>query len=108
MRGSIFFMVGFLIVSCSTVTKIAAPVNVSVLVKEAGPTRALLIDGDKVWFGGMNKYGWIDRKSGKMQQWTFGSDPKVDFRSIAQTDSHVFLLNAGSPAWLIRLIKKAR
>lgn len=108
MRGIIFFIAGLLMASCATVTKVAAPVNVSVLLKDAGPTRALLVDGDKVWFGGMGKYGWIDRKSGKTHQWAVGSGSKVDFRSMAQTDSHIFLLSAGSPAWLISIDKKSQ
>lgn len=108
MIRQIFFAMFFLMASCSTVSNVAAPINVSVLLKDAGPVRALAVDGDKIWFGGMNKYGWIDRKSGQSRQWAGDSDAKVDFRSIAQTNSHVFVLNAGTPAWLFRIDKETQ
>lgn len=69
--------------------------------------RAVLIDSGKVWYAGSNgKYGYVDLERDKNFNGHVSKDTlKLEFRSIAKTSSHIFILNVGSPALLYRISK---
>lgn len=95
------------LVGCKAAVEAVAPVKINVILANSGPVRALEVSGDTIWYGGLNRFGWV-RRDGKSKAWDFKVGSDVDFRSIAQTKSEVFLLNAGSPAWLLRINKKSQ
>ncbi|WP_332871623.1 sialidase family protein [Flavobacterium selenitireducens] len=68
-------------------------------------SRAILIDGNKIWYGAdKSRYGYYDVVSKKHFERQFSPD-SLEFRSIAQTAKSIFLLNAGSPAFLVKVDK---
>jgi photosystem II stability/assembly factor-like uncharacterized protein len=78
----------------------------SLLIKEIS-IRAILIDSNKVWYAGNNgTYGSIDVVTDKRFNGRVTKDTLLlEFRSIAQTDDYIFLLNVGTPALLYRVSK---
>jgi photosystem II stability/assembly factor-like uncharacterized protein len=82
-------------------------VEIDSLLTEEISIRAILIDSNKVWYAGNNgTYGSIDlvtdiRFNGSVTKDTL----LLEFRSIAQTDDYIFLLNVGTPALLYRVSK---
>lgn len=69
--------------------------------------RAISIDSSKIWYAGNNgKYGYFDLDNEKNFNGHVAKDTlKLEFRSIAQTSSHIFMLNVGNPALLYRISK---
>ncbi|WP_026705957.1 WD40/YVTN/BNR-like repeat-containing protein [Flavobacterium soli] len=69
--------------------------------------RAISIDSGKIWYAGNNgKYGYFDLDNEKNFNGHVAKDTlKLEFRSIAQTSSHIFILNVGNPALLYRISK---
>ena len=82
-------------------------VTIDTLFQDKISIRALTIDGNKVWYSGSGaKYGWVSLDSDKTFNDVVTKDSiRPEFRAIAQTDSNVFILNAGSPATLYRIAK---
>jgi photosystem II stability/assembly factor-like uncharacterized protein len=108
MRKIFFFATLALLFGCKAAYDAVAPVKVEVILEKSGPVRALEVDGDKIWYGGLERFGWVNVKTKESKTWEFNAPSKPDFRSIGQTDTHVFLLNAGSPAWLLRIDKTSQ
>lgn len=70
-------------------------------------SRAILIDGSKIWYGAdRSRYGYYDLETKKNVSRSFSPDT-LEFRSIASTSKNIFLLNAGSPAFLLRVDKNS-
>lgn len=69
--------------------------------------RAILIDSGKIWYAGnKGKYGYFDLNNKKDFNGHIAKDTlKLEFRSIAKTASHLFILNVGTPALLYRISK---
>lgn len=69
--------------------------------------RAILIDSNKVWYAANNgRFGAVDVTTNKQFNGYVTQDTlALEFRSIAQTKDHIFLLNVGSPALLYRVSK---
>ena len=69
--------------------------------------RAISIDSGKIWYAGNSgKYGYFDLDNEKDFNGHMAKDTlKLEFRSIAKTASHIFILNVGSPALLYRISK---
>lgn len=69
--------------------------------------RAFSIDSGKIWYAGNNgKYGYFDLNNEKNFNGHVAKDTlKLEFRSIAKTSSHIFILNVGNPALLYRISK---
>lgn len=96
--------------SISTYKKITS-VTVDTLLNDVISSRAILIDGDKVWYAGnKGKFGSIllsnkDVKyNGIIQRENF----PMEFRSIAQTSSDIFILTVANPALLYRINKQSK
>ncbi|OYQ36090.1 oxidoreductase [Flavobacterium cyanobacteriorum] len=69
--------------------------------------RALVIDGDKVWYAGSRgKYGYVSLSGQKAFSGIMAQDTLFpEFRAIAKTKHHILILNAGTPALLYKITK---
>jgi photosystem II stability/assembly factor-like uncharacterized protein len=69
--------------------------------------RAILIDKDKVWYAADNsRFGFYDLGKNKKRESTLVRDSlKLEFRSIAQTSSSIFILSVSNPALLYKIAK---
>lgn len=72
--------------------------------------RALGIDNNKVWYAGTNgKYGYQDLINDKNFQGVIAKDSShFEFRALALTSSHFFILNIGNPAQLHKISKDGK
>jgi len=70
--------------------------------------RAIVIDENKMWYGANNsRFGFYNLKTNKHFEKRINKDSlELEFRSIAQTEDAVFLLNVASPALLYKISKK--
>lgn len=81
-------------------------VKMDTLAMGMGSTRALAIDGTRIWYGAnQSGFGFYDLESNQLTEKKYPTKD-LDFRSIAVTSSAVFLMNTASPAYLIELNKK--
>jgi photosystem II stability/assembly factor-like uncharacterized protein len=69
--------------------------------------RALVIDANKIWYAGNNsRFGYYDlANNSKFEKKIIIDSLKLEFRSIAQTASAIFILNVGNPALLYKISK---
>ncbi|MFD1602542.1 WD40/YVTN/BNR-like repeat-containing protein [Flavobacterium artemisiae] len=83
-------------------------VEVDTLFKDHISIRAISIDKNKVWYGGDNsRFGFFDLdKREKFEEHIYRDTLRLEFRSIAQTSKHVFLLSVANPALLYQVDKK--
>ena len=80
-------------------------VAIDTLLSDKINIRALLIDGNKVWYGAdKSRFGYYNFITNQHWQKKFSIE-EFDFRSIASNSKDIFLLNAGSPAYLYRIDK---
>lgn len=112
--GGFFLLILFLI-SCKskdlrTETPRYTKVSIDTLLQEKMSCRALVVDGENIWFSANNgKYGCVSLKKepnflGNITK----ENLKLEFRSIAQTSKAVFMLSVSNPALLYRIDKKSR
>ena len=71
--------------------------------------RAILVDGNKIWYGAdKGRFGNVDLANNRKYETISETDSiKAEYRSIAQTSDNIFLLNAGSPAQLYKVSKNS-
>ena len=103
MRFFLFFALLALIVSCKKEQDFKpsfTTVETDTLLKDSISIRALVIDGDKAWYAGSGgKYGYVSTDGGKRFNGIAAKDTLLpEFRSIAQTGTDIFILNAGCTA----------
>lgn len=127
MRNFLLIIItSFLIISCSVDKRIVAEIEnddeekaisdfkftdvvIDTLLNEAISSRAILIDSNKVWYAGNNgKLGSISliNKDSKYNGLIQKENLNIEFRSIAQTSSDIFVLSVANPALLYRIDKK--
>lgn len=81
-------------------------VKVDTLLAGDFSSRALLIDGPRVWYAAdKSRYGYYHTETKAYFESKFKNDT-LDLRSIAATPDKIFALNAGSPAFLYSIDKK--
>lgn len=86
----------------------AQKVKVDTLVQGTFSSRALALEGSRLWFASNDSgYGFIDLESNEAVRARLENDT-LDLRSIAVTKESVFLLNAGTPAYLYELDKSGK
>ncbi len=80
---------------------------VDTLIKDVISIRAIAIDKNKVYYAAdKNRFGNIDLASkNKFERKIINDTLKMEFRSIAQTSSDVFILTVGNPAILYKFSK---
>ena len=118
MKYSLFFLVGSLFfASCKTPISGLKEVNtvglkylvIDTLFSDSISIRAIAIDGNKIWYtadkGRFGSYN-LDLKSRLEKSVEYdGGNP--EFRSIAQTQDNIFIINVGNPALLFKIKKNA-
>lgn len=106
------------LVSCKTVVNSSRDLNsssfqsviIDTLFQDQISIRAIQIDGNKIWFAADNgRYGFYDLDTNHKTQNTISTDSlQLEFRSIAQTTEHVFMLNVANPALLYQVPKDGK
>ena len=83
-------------------------IEITSLLKDKISVRAIVIDQDKVFYAAdNNRFGYINRKTKNRSEHKITFDTlKLEFRSIAQTKHHIFILSVGNPALLYKIDKK--
>ena len=82
-------------------------VTIDTLMNEKINCRAILIDKNKVWYAANDgKYGYLSLDSTAHYKGLIAKEElKLEFRSIAQTSKHIFIMSIGNPALLYRISK---
>ena len=110
-----FFLIPLFLFFCSCLSdkniiindKIST-VSIDTLLNEKMSCRAILIDKNKVWYAANDgNYGYISLDSTPNFKGSIAKEElKLEFRSIAQTSKHIFVLSIGNPALLYRISKE--
>ncbi|SFB26905.1 Uncharacterized protein SAMN05660845_2306 [Flavobacterium swingsii] len=113
MRNIFFILLIVNVLSSCNTTKniisnpIFSKIIIDTLFSEKISCRALAIDNNKVWYAANNgNYGFVSLDSSEnYNQNITNENLKIEFRSIAQTAKHIFILSVGNPALLYRIAK---
>jgi photosystem II stability/assembly factor-like uncharacterized protein len=83
-------------------------VKIDTLFRDKVNIRAILIDKNKVWYAAdKGRFGFFDLEKGNKFENRIAKDSlKLEFRSIAKTDKHIFILSVANPALLYRVLKE--
>lgn len=115
MKNYLFILlIAIFFVSCKEEKKDYKPsftaVTTDTLLEDNISIRGLSIDNNKAWYAGSTgKYGWVSLSGGKGFFGVIAKDTLLpEFRSIAQTNNGVFILNAGTPALLYKISKDGK
>ena len=108
--------VSFVTISCSVGNKKNlltefSNVKIDTLLSEKLSSRAILIDGEMLWYAGnAGKFGSIslNDKNDKYNGIIERENLKLEFRSIAQTSRHIFILSVANPGLLYKIDKKSK
>lgn len=97
----------FLTVFVSQAQQTFRSVKIDTLIKDKISIRAILIDKNKIWYAAdKNRFGSLDLISKTKFERVIKKDSlQMEFRSIAQTASNVFILKIGNPAILYQFSK---
>ncbi len=112
-RVFIIMLIMSVLVSCKTDKMLISnprfsKISIDTLLTEKISSRAILIDANKVWYTGNNgNYGYIALDSTANLSGNVSKDKlKLEFRSIAQTSKHIFILSVANPALLYKISKE--
>lgn len=86
-------------------------VIIDTILNETISSRAIVIEGDKVWYAGnKGKIGSVllSNKNVKYSGIIQRENLNIEFRSIAKTSSDIFILSVANPALLYRINKKSK
>jgi photosystem II stability/assembly factor-like uncharacterized protein len=85
-----------------------AAVSIDTLFTDKISIRAIEMDKNKVWYAAdNNRFGNVDLLTNQRVERTITLDSlKLEFRSIAQTKSDIYILSVGNPALLYKINKK--
>jgi photosystem II stability/assembly factor-like uncharacterized protein len=83
-------------------------VSIDTLFTDKISIRAIEIDQNKVWYAAdNNRFGYVDLLTNQRIERKISIDSlKLEFRSIAQTKSDIYILSVGNPALLYKINKK--
>lgn len=82
-------------------------VKIDTLFQDKISIRAIQIDQNKIWYAAdKGRYGFFDLNNKQKKENLITKDSlKIEFRSIAQTAKHVFVLSVSNPALLYQISK---
>ncbi|WP_348822992.1 WD40/YVTN/BNR-like repeat-containing protein [Flavobacterium aestuarii] len=85
-------------------------VQIDTLFEDKISIRAIVVDKDKVWYAGdKNRFGFYDLKLNKRFENIIVEDTlKIEFRSIAKTNTFIYVLSVANPALLYRITKDGK
>lgn len=105
-------------ISCKTVVYDSKTLNkvsfksvtIDTLFQDQISIRAIQIDEDKIWYAGdKGRYGFYDLDANQKTENKINTDSlRLEFRSIAQTAKHIFILNVANPALLHQISKEGQ
>ena len=83
-------------------------VTVDTLFQDKISMRAILIDKNKIWYAAdKNRFGFYNLKSNRKSEITLIKDAvQMEFRSMAQTPTSIFVVSVANPALLFKIDKK--
>lgn len=107
----LFIIVSIILYSCKSndlhTTNYFSSVTIDTLLQDKISIRALLIDKEKIWYAAdQSRFGCIDLKLNQKKEIQIPADKNREYRSIAQTKNHIFILTVANPALLYRISKK--
>ncbi len=111
MNKLVLIVVSIVFFSCKSIHSVknrnAVTVTIDTLLQDKISIRALALDHDKVWYAAdQSRFGFIDLKTNQKKEIKLPSEKNAEFRSIAQTEKYVFILNVGNPALLYKISKE--
>ena len=111
MNKLVLIVAAILLFSCKSIHSVenrnAVTVTIDTLLQDKISIRALVLDHDKVWYAAdQSRFGFIDVKTNQKKEIKLPSEKNAEFRSIAQTEKYVFILNVGNPALLYKISKE--
>jgi len=82
-------------------------VQIDTLFQDKISIRAILVDANKVWYAAdKGRFGFYDLEKNKKSEYPIRKDSlKPEFRSIAKTANHIFMINVSNPALLYQVSK---
>jgi photosystem II stability/assembly factor-like uncharacterized protein len=83
-------------------------VQIDTLFQDKISIRAILVDKNKIWYAADNgRFGFFDLENNTKEERHISKDNmKPEFRSIAQTTGHIFMLSVSNPALLYQVSKE--
>lgn len=100
-------MVSLGLISCKSKQIIYTSVKIDTLFTDKISIRPISISDDKVFYAAdKNRVGVIDLNKNSRNEYVIEKDNlKLEFRSIAQTSSSIFIANVGNPAFIYKFSK---
>lgn len=112
MKKSLFLVAIFVVLTSCKSTQIAnktffTKVKIDTILKDKISIRPITVSNDKVWYAAdKNRVGYVSlTNASKMERKINKDSLKLEFRSIAQTATSIFILNVGTPALLYKFSK---
>ena len=103
----LLLIVSIVLISCKSKQIIYTSVKIDTLFTDKISIRPITISEDKVFYAAdKNRVGVINLKNNSRNEYTIEKDNlKLEFRSIAQTSSSIFIANVGNPAFIYKFSK---
>ena len=103
----LLLMVSLGLISCKSNQIIYTSVKIDTLFTDKISIRPITISDDKVFYAAdKNRVGVIDLNNNSKNEYAIEKDNlKLEFRSIAQTSSSIFIANVGNPAFIYKFSK---
>ena len=103
----LLLIVSISLISCKLKQIIYSSVKIDTLFTDKISIRPITISEDKVFYAAdKNRVDVIDLKNNSRNEYTIEKDNlKLEFRSIAQTSSSIFIANVGNPAFIYKFSK---
>jgi photosystem II stability/assembly factor-like uncharacterized protein len=100
-------MISLGLISCKSNQIIYTSVKIDTLFTDKISIRPISISDDKVFYAAdKNRVGVIDLNKNSRNEYVIEKDNlKLEFRSIAQTSSSIFIANVGNPAFIYKFSK---
>ena len=103
----LLLIVSIVLISCKSKQIIYTSVKIDTLFTDKISIRPISISEDKVFYAAdNNRVGFINLKNNSRNEYVIEKDNlKLEFRSIAQTSSSIFIANVGNPAFIYKFSK---
>ena len=103
----LLLMISLGLISCKSNQIIYTSVKIDTLFTDKISIRPISISDDKVFYAAdKNRVGVIDLNNNSKNEYAIEKDNlKLEFRSIAQTSSSIFIANVGNPAFIYKFSK---
>ncbi|WP_281240141.1 sialidase family protein [Flavobacterium praedii] len=85
-------------------------IKIDTLFQDKISLRAIVVDQDKIWYAGdKNRFGFFDLKTNQKFENSIVEDAlEIEFRSIAKTSIHIYVLSVANPGLLYQITKDGK